>query len=135
MNPQNAPAARGMYNQEYSRPMSESSYTSSGGSHSSHGSSSGGSHGEYRQHGAASGRSSSIDFTSIDQQDVRSSWWRFSDGFGRALTSPNTVGSTSPVNSHHVRRNTNRRINIQRGPAGDISGISRPQMQENSLLL
>lgn len=106
-----------------------------------------------------SGRSSSIDFNSVDQEQVRSSWWRFSDGFGRAFSSPTAAvsqsatgyndGTTaagvygdmanSPISSTSGRahiRNSTRRLNIQRGPRGDLSGtISRPQMQENSLML
>ncbi|KAK9896507.1 hypothetical protein P389DRAFT_180277 [Cystobasidium minutum MCA 4210] len=92
-----------------------------------------------------SGRSSSIDFNSVDQDQVRSSWWRFSDGFGRAFSSPLTSGqyspeaAASPISATSGRahiRNSTRRVNIQRGPRGDLSGaISRPQMQENSLML
>ncbi|KAL7005359.1 hypothetical protein EMMF5_005057 [Cystobasidiomycetes sp. EMM_F5] len=120
------------YNHEYTRPMSEASFSSnSDDTHGSSGSSRSGAEDQWHR-GHGSGHSSSIDFATINAGDVRNSWWRFSDGFGRALTSPHSVGSTSPISS---RRNTNRRINIQRGPLGDIAGISRPQMQENSLLL
>jgi hypothetical protein len=116
--------------------------------------------------GNTSGRSSSIDFNSVEGDEVRNSWWRFSDGFGRAFSSPNQVmntvhehptssshhqqspigGATTAASSHmsstfggasraHVR-NSARRVNIQRGPRGDLSSaISRPQMQENSLML
>lgn len=98
-------------------------------------------------HHHASGRSSSIDFNSVDQDEVRNSWWRFSDGFGRAFSSPTTATqngydhhhhqqqqglATSPISSTSGRahiRNSTRRVNIQRG------AISRPQMQENSLML
>lgn len=123
-----------------------------GPSHSHH------QHHAARGHGnnhATSGRSSSIDFNSVDQDEVRNSWWRFSDGFGRAFGSPTSTGvaaghhhhsgygspeaAVSPVSASSGRahiRNSTRRVNIQRGPRGDLSGaISRPQMQENSLML
>jgi len=134
------------------RPVSDSSSFSSG-SDETHTSSSGHSHDNWRQQhgGASSGRSSSIDFASVDMQDVRNSWWRFSDGFGRAISSPSHHGvataghsPTSPMSQgssntpgRAVMRQTsmNRRINIQRGPGGGFNGISRPQMQENSLML
>jgi len=120
----------------------------------------------HQGHNNTSGRSSSIDFNSVDQDQIRSSWWRFSDGFGRAFSSPTAAtapnGNTGMSNSHHHQststtsqfgdlmasspisatsgrahiRNSTRRLNIQRGPRGDLSSaISRPQMQENSLML
>ena len=104
--------------------------------------------------GHTSGRSSSIDFASVNMDEVRNSWWRFSDGFGRAHSTPDTLSVMSPTSTGHgygsvlspataagatmaIRQNSNsnRRINIQRTARGGVSGISRPTMQENSLLL
>ena len=149
-NPNNTYAAAG-------RPLSDSSFLSgsdgsgsdSHGSHDSHGNAHAGWGANRDRH--ASGRSSSIDFASVNMDDVRNSWWRFSDGFGRAFsspiaaasggsTSPATAMATSPVSPTAtgratIRHNSGRRINIQRGPDGHFGGSSRPQMQENSLML
>lgn len=121
---------------------------------------------QHRQNNT-SGRSSSIDFNAVEPDQVRNSWWRFSDGFGRAFSPSNNVPhstsattgtsgqqfnhhhqsasqfgdliATSPISASSGRahvRNSTRRLNIQRGPRGDYSSaISRPQMQENSLML
>lgn len=135
------------------RPLSDSSFSSGSDGSDSHGS-----HDSHNNHNAgwgahrerhASGRSSSIDFASVNMDDVRNSWWRFSDGFGRAFSSPLASGgsntpatamATSPVSPTATgratfRHNSGRRVNIQRGPDGHFGGISRPQMQENSLML
>lgn len=136
--------------QQQHRPMSDtSSFTS--GSDDSHPSSDGSISNGWRQ-AHASGRSSSIDFASVNIDDVRNSWWRYSDGFGRAISSPGTGQGTVSAGSHDshgvsptfsnansnraaIRHSGNRRLNIQRGPRGELGGISRPQMQENSLML
>lgn len=132
------PGGRANPRNDYPRPTSEASFSGTDDSHSSSGSNG---WGQTR----ASGRSSSIDFATVHSEDVRNSWWRFSDGGrsgdGHAGSSPNYgTAMTSPVTSTAsprtaTRQNSNRRITFQRGVRGQVSGISRPQMQENSLLL
>jgi hypothetical protein len=115
------------------RPTSATSSFSSGSEDSQLSSEGSVSEGYRRAH--TSGRSSSIDFASVGEGDVRNSWWRFSDGYGRAFGGP-VSGSVSPVSPRSAgRQSTNRRINIQRTAGGNLAGISRPTMQENSLML